>query len=421
MTVLSFSGGAGCGKTHQLILALKEQLAVTPLGHGQKVLAIAFMHGARIRLDERLGFIGELKGCYDCSTLDSLAWRIVRRWVGLAEHLGFVGLKAQSHDAVINAAGVLMEMDPVAKWVAATYPILVIDESQDLTAGRLRIVVALSKHVDVLAAADEFQCLDENLRPNPACGWLAGAGQVTNLLQPQRTKVQRLLDAAAALRSGKAPVNGKPQFQVVLASNVALAGTFLANAVGWYGQGKSVSIITPTDGTYARRVVEWVSLHKTNQGCGPVSVHWEQNETKAAEQLVAKLALKDANQPVEVEAAARNSGNLRLATDLADWMDSQRRCLGKVSFSKKEIEETILRLYSDLRKGRFDSRRGPRAMTVHGAKNREFDQVVVLWPAAAHGSEDQKRRLLYNAVTRAKERVLVLVQAKKSLLGAPFA
>lgn len=31
------------------------------------------------------------------------------------------------------------------------------------------------------------------------------------------------------------------------------------------------------------------------------------------------------------------------------------------------------------------------------------------------GSDDQKRRLLYNAVTRAKERCLVLVQAQASL------
>ncbi|CAN7723805.1 ATP-binding domain-containing protein [Variovorax sp. LjRoot130] len=60
-------------------------------------------------------------------------------------------------------------------------------------------------------------------------------------------------------------------------------------------------------------------------------------------------------------------------------------------------------------------------MTVHGAKNREFDDVIVLWPAAIGGSDDQKRRLLYNAVTRAKERCLVLVQAQSSRGQAPFA
>lgn len=59
-------------------------------------------------------------------------------------------------------------------------------------------------------------------------------------------------------------------------------------------------------------------------------------------------------------------------------------------------------------------------MTVHGAKNREFDNVIVLWPAAVTGSDDWKRRLLYNAITRAKMRCLVLVQAKSSLARAPF-
>uniref|UniRef100_UPI0035A06C98 ATP-binding domain-containing protein n=1 Tax=Achromobacter insuavis TaxID=1287735 RepID=UPI0035A06C98 len=59
-------------------------------------------------------------------------------------------------------------------------------------------------------------------------------------------------------------------------------------------------------------------------------------------------------------------------------------------------------------------------MTVHGAKNREFDNVIVLWPAAVVGSDDQKRRL-HNAVTRAKERCVVLVQASSHMRRPPFA
>lgn len=52
-----------------------------------------------------------------------------------------------------------------------------------------------------------------------------------------------------------------------------------------------------------------------------------------------------------------------------------------------------------------------RALTVHGAKNWEFGQVTVLWPAG---------QLLYNAVTRARERCLVLVKASKALQLLPF-
>jgi superfamily I DNA/RNA helicase len=59
-------------------------------------------------------------------------------------------------------------------------------------------------------------------------------------------------------------------------------------------------------------------------------------------------------------------------------------------------------------------------MTIHQAKNREFDSVVVLWPYQASGSDERLRRLLYNAVTRAKKRVLVVVQNPDRLGKAPF-
>lgn len=59
-------------------------------------------------------------------------------------------------------------------------------------------------------------------------------------------------------------------------------------------------------------------------------------------------------------------------------------------------------------------------MSVHGAKNREFEHVVVLWPLAVAGDDEHKRRLLYNAITRAKSDCLVLVQLKQQLDQPPF-
>lgn len=44
---------------------------------------------------------------------------------------------------------------------------------------------------------------------------------------------------------------------------------------------------------------------------------------------------------------------------------------------------------------------GISVMSIHQAKNRQFDQVVLLWPPSAGGSNEQKARLLYNGVTRA--------------------
>jgi superfamily I DNA/RNA helicase len=50
--------------------------------------------------------------------------------------------------------------------------------------------------------------------------------------------------------------------------------------------------------------------------------------------------------------------------------------------------------------------------SIHGAKNREFDHVIVLWPYEVSGESLYKRKLLYNAITRAKRSVVVLVQHK---------
>jgi DNA helicase IV len=61
------------------------------------------------------------------------------------------------------------------------------------------------------------------------------------------------------------------------------------------------------------------------------------------------------------------------------------------------------------------------AMTVQQAKNREFEGVVVIWPYQVGGDIEHKRRLLYNAVTRAKRWCHIIVQGQNILGAAPFA
>ena len=59
-------------------------------------------------------------------------------------------------------------------------------------------------------------------------------------------------------------------------------------------------------------------------------------------------------------------------------------------------------------------------MTIHQAKNREFHSVIVLWPYEVAGTIERQRRLLYNAITRARCRVLVVVQNPDRLRRPPF-
>jgi hypothetical protein len=55
------------------------------------------------------------------------------------------------------------------------------------------------------------------------------------------------------------------------------------------------------------------------------------------------------------------------------------------------------------------------ATTVHGAKNCQFDNVCVLWSYQIPGDPELQRRLLYNAVTRAKTNCIVFDTRKKDV------
>lgn len=419
LTVRAFTGGAGCGKTHQLMQSLIDYLVAIPLKEEQKVLALTFMHGSRRRLEERLGQLQALRGRTECSTIDSFAWSLVRRWSSLAAALGFSDIGPDQYERVCDAAGALLQVKEVCGWVAATFPILLVDEAQDMTSNRLRLVEGLSTRLEIFAAADEFQCLNEDLRPNPACAWLAKVCRAEELTQPRRTNEAELLEAATAIRNGEPPKSGKA-FKIQLTPNPPLAGTWLSGNLQWYGGGKSISVITPTLVGFAQATLKWTAQNKTKKGSGPYSILWEESDTKAANNFLGKIALEDINDIPSVIALLTAAGDLRAARDLADWMDTQRRTRAKTTFSRNDIERAIEQGFAQRRRIRKDNEIGWKGMTVHGAKNREFDNVIVLWPAAIGGSDNQKRRLLYNAVTRAKKRCLVLVQAKGSLSQAPF-
>jgi hypothetical protein len=378
------------------------------------------MHGSRRRLEERLGQLQVLRGRTDCSTIDSFAWRLVRRWLSLAAALGFADVEPHQYEQVCDVASALLQIKEVCGWVAATFPVLLVDEAQDLTANRLRLVEGLASRLEVFAAADEFQCLNEDLRPNPACAWLAQVCRAEELTQPRRTNAAELLDAAAAIRKGEPPKSGKA-FKIELTAKPPLAGAWLNGNLCWYGGGKSVAVITPTVGAFSTATVAWAAQNKTTKGAGPYSILWEESEAKAAMSFLDKIALRDMNDIPSMIALLTAAGDFRATQDLSDWMDTQRRTRSKTAFSKHEIEKAIEQGFAQRRRVRKGEGSGWRGMTVHGAKNREFDNVIVLWPAATGGSDDQKRRLLYNAVTRAKERCLVLVQAKANLVQAPFA
>lgn len=419
MTVCAFTGGAGCGKTHMLMESLSAHLDAAPLRVGQKVLALTFMHGSRRRLEERLGMLQNLKGKTECATIDSFAWRLVRRWRSLAAAFGFVNIEPSEYERVCEAASALAHVKEVYNWVAATFPILVVDEAQDMTVNRLGIVAGLANRLEVFVAADEFQCLSEELRPNPACAWLSQVCAPQELTQPRRTNVDELLNAAQAIRAGEAPKSEK-FFIVAQTSTAPLAGAWINSNLSWYGGGKRVAIITPTHGAFSRAALAWAAANKNKKGAGPYNVAWEQSEANAASEYLATIQLADKADGPSIAAVLAAAGDARTARDVTEWLENQRRTRAKVEFTRDEVVKLVEQSFSRRRQSRRSDVRGWKGMTVHGAKNREFDNVIVLWPAAVGGSDDQKRRLLYNAVTRAKERCIVLVQASAHMDQPPF-
>ncbi|WP_116886960.1 ATP-binding domain-containing protein [Pseudomonas syringae] len=418
MTIRSFSGAAGCGKTYQLMATLSAILEMQPLHEGQKVLALTFMHGSRRRLDDRLAGINRLNRRYDCTTLDSFAWRIVCRWRALLTCLGEALPPVGAYERVCELASALTAREEVVRWVAATFPVVVVDEAQDLTPSRLAIIQSLAPHVELLVASDEFQCLVEELRPNPACEWLAASGNEMVLSQPHRTNDQHLLAAARAVRSGHAPVSGG-NFKVVATPNAGMAGTWISNAIGWNRSGNRVAIITPTMGTFANQVRQWVESRTTNRQNGPHLVKLEQPEAVRSAALINALSLPDHADLLEAQALiAEQPRSIRL--DFIRMLDKKRRTKGQIVFSREEMESVILKIFASHRRFAGNDGPGVRFLTVHGAKNREFDLVLVLWPAAISGNEIQKRRLLYNAITRAKSQCLVCVQSAQAMVLPPF-
>jgi UvrD-like helicase C-terminal domain/AAA domain len=421
VTVRAVEGAAGCGKTYRLMEMLAETLVAHPLIEGQRVLALTFMHGARRRLADRLRTVAGLLGRVECCTVDAFAWRIYRRWRGLAAALGVTPAAEGQFDAVCDAAGLLLEQPQVRAWTAASFPIVLVDEGQDLRPQRLRMLIALSGATRTLIAADEFQCLDQALRPNPLVTWLQGAAEPETLVQVRRTNMGGLLAAATAIRNGQAPVNGQGFRILQPGASVPLAATLVANAIAWR-QGGDVAVITPAlQGGFAQSVVARVGQGPCGQqGNGPYSIHWEGTDRDETRVIVGGLELAANATGVAALAALRSlprSGPVRAAIM---WVENQIHALGRAEFARAEIEAVIARNVALRRQHGGGAAHLFTALTVQQAKNREFDGVVVIWPYQLGGDVEHKRRLLYNAVTRARRWCNIVVQGQNILAAAPF-
>jgi hypothetical protein len=424
MSISAFDGAAGCGKTHSAIEQLRAELIANPLQTSQRVLALTYMHGARLRLDDQLEKLQELKGRYEASTLDSLAWRICRRWRSRIRQCGDSIPLAKDYDANCELAAKLLVDNDVRMWVASAYPIILIDEAQDLEVGRLSMIDGLLECCCVLLAFDEFQCLNAKNRPVAVTSWIKTRCNPTTLVGSKRTTVSDLLSAAGQIRDGKPLTVKGTSFRIVDAPANKTAGPVLAATTIGYEmlKGGTFAILTPSkDAQYAKDIVGLLQTKAVGKNkIGPFSIRWEGAGHDRVGDLRKSIVDSETYTLSEVDALLTAFSDIPSAATTLTTLKRMRGARGVEAFSSATVIEVFDRHIASARQ--FTRRRsgGRLAMTIHQAKNREFDRVAVIWPYQIPPSADDRRRLLYNAITRARMSCVVVVQHASLMGKAPF-
>jgi hypothetical protein len=443
MTFDFFEGAAGTGKTHNLVGRAGEIVQGGALDDGHKLLALTFMNGARRRLDARLGENPAFRRRFACQTFDVFARTLAARRRSLITPV----MQAQA-DALNEfngpccLAASLLEIEAVRQWVARSYPLVLVDEAQDLDEHRLRILQGLSPSCRIVAAADAFQCLHDGRDTAPLIGWLEGAGQTHRLTQVRRTTKQGLLAAALAVREGR-------DVKAVLTPN-----TF-KNRTTWNGAGfrlfevrasktkhallswaisneiaqrqEPFVILTPDAGEQIIRAalgtIQTKVYTRKNSGAqfGPYPHTWDRHDTQEADALLAGISLPDTASCADLrKLLSPLAGHAAIAQTLSRT-DRLRRAHGQAAFTAAQVSEFVREAVRNRSRLGFRQSRGHRVMTIQRAKNREFPNVIVLWPHTATGSAEHQRRLLYNAIIRAQSHCTVIVLGQDRLNAPPFA
>lgn len=423
MSLRFFEGPAGCGKTTRLFEELQQTLETCPLGEHQRVLALTKMHGSRRRMQGRLSALPGLRRRFHCSTVDSFAWRVIRRWGSLARRLSASVLAEDNYEQLCSLAGELLSNDITGPWVTRAFPVVVIDEMQDSKGGQLEMVRALSASASCIAAADDFQDL-EAAEENLAVAWAREIGDVESLTHNHRTSVSGLLAAGRALREGRdVPQNGR-RFKVLGAPNHNVGASFVSRNLTWWSGDGDIAVLTPVrsaNSGFVRDLIARVEEKPiSDPPFGPHRIPWEESQDDECERFISGLGLPD-DPNVQLGAADVSlAGTTGPVQGLRSWFEQQERVAGRASFTSEEIRFQARRIHQRSRAYRRVRDYGVRAMTIHQAKNREFDSVIVLWPYEVAGSGERQGRLLYNAITRAKRQAVVVVQDPARLQQPPF-
>ena len=327
--------------------------------------------------------------------------------------------------------------------MARTYPLVLVDEAQDLDVYRQGIVLGLKEGCTTVVAADSFQCLSEGQDTEDFIDQLLAAGTTHSLSHSHRTNKTGLLGAALAVRRGESILDALNE-----------EGIGKTGRVHWVGEGAELVEVPAT----ARNpgLLAWTLAFQLTKGCsdvailtpdstsaivqnaieivgdkewkwpkggtfGPFSITWEGGDSAIEHELAEAIGFPDTASYDEVRALLKK----HLVEPTVKAVDQRVRRLHRVTGQTEFEKDQLVSFVSDAVRANtrlgFKKSARIKAMSIHGAKNREFDRVIVLWPQSATGSDEHKRRLLYNAMTRAKSHCTVIVLGQDRLVSAPFA
>jgi superfamily I DNA/RNA helicase len=154
---------------------------------------------------------------------------------------------------------------------------------------------------------------------------------------------------------------------------------------------------------------------------GPYPHTWDRDDNEEADTLLAGITLPEMASCAELLTLLTPlAGHAPIAQALSRC-DRLRRAQGQAVFSAAQVIEFVRDSVRNRSRLGFQQQRGHLVMTIQRAKNREFQNVIVLWPYTATGSAEHLRRLLYNGITRAQNHCTVIVLGKDRLNAPPFA
>ncbi len=207
-------------------------------------------------------------------------------------------------------------------------------------------------------------------------------------------------------------------------NNSGLLAWSIANEIAQH-QGP-FAILTPDSRNAVIRAalatVQTKQHKRKNSGAifGPYPHTWDRQDNEEAEALLAEIVLPQDASYADLYAVLTPMAQHAAITQTMSRVDRLRRVHGQEQFSSTQVIEFMREAVRNQSRLGFRQRRGHLAMTIQRAKNREFPNVIVLWPHSATGSPDHLRRLLYNAITRAQNHCSVIVLGQGRLNAPPF-